>query len=482
MKKLSELFCPYIFDKKYESIEIRDVSDDSRNVKPGSMFIAVPGNTNNGEIYLLEAIKKGAKVVLVQGKKNESLVNQYNDTVFLFVPDIRKEMASIANKFFENSFDNIAVVTGTNGKSSTVDMFRQIANNLGISTASIGTLGVIAKDYSKKSTKHLTSPGSIELNKILHNLTGKVRNIAMEASSHGIEQKRIASLNFTVCGFTNFSEEHLDYHKTMENYWQAKSLLFSDLASESAKFVVNADCDKSQDIEKIASSRNIKCLSYGRKGRDFRILGIDTVGTHQHVVFEHNGCKHAYDLPLMGEFQVYNSLCALGMCYCCGMNVEDIIGVMKKMQPISGRLELVASKNGSNIFIDYAHTPAALQSAILALKKSGPVTVVFGCGGDRDKQKRKVMGQLAEKYADEVIVTDDNPRTENPEEIRKSIMEGCPHAAEISDRKEAICYALDKLRSGYSLLIAGKGHEDYQIVGDKTVHFSDKEVILEHMK
>lgn len=482
MKKLSELFYPYIFAPEYASIEVSDVTDDSRKVKPGGMFIAISGNDRNGEKYIPNAVANGAKVVLLQESADRNLVEKCKNAIFLFVPDVREAMATVAGNFFKSSFDNIATVTGTNGKSSTVDMFRQIANNLKIFTASIGTLGVIAEHYEEKFGNHLTSPGSIELNRILHNLTGKVRNVVMESSSHGIEQRRMSGINFFVCGFTNFSEDHLDYHKTMESYWRAKLLLFSDLAPQSAKFVVNADCEKSEDIEKIADVRKMQCLSYGRYGRDFRILNIVSAGTHQQVAFEHSGRLYSYDLPLMGEFQVYNSLCALGMCYCCGMSIEDIVNVMPKMQSIPGRLELVATNNGTNIFVDYAHTPAALQSAISALKKSGPVAVVFGCGGDRDKQKRKAMGQVAGKYADMVIVTDDNPRSENPTEIRKNITDGCPNAIEIADRAEAICYAIDQVRSGYSILVAGKGHEDYQIIGDQTIHFSDKEIILEHVK
>lgn len=482
MKKLSELFCPNILTSEQASIEISDISDDSRKVSSGSMFIAIPGNNCNGERYIPDAIANGAKVILLQGEKNHNLIEKYEDVVFLFVPDIRGSMADVADNFFESSFDNITTVTGTNGKSSTVDIFRQIMNNLGVPTASIGTLGVISKHYKEKFEKHLTSPGSIELHKILHDLTGKVRDVVMEASSHGIKQRRISGIKFSVCGFTNFSEDHLDYHKTMDDYWKAKLLLFSSLAPQTAKFVVNADCEKSKDIEKIASSRKIQSLSYGRNGQDFRLLNIEPCGTNQLVTFENSGRLCCYDLPLVGEFQVYNSLCAIGMCCCCGAPMGDIVEVMSQIQAIPGRLELVATSNGNNIFVDYAHTPMALQSAILSLKKSGPVAVVFGCGGDRDKQKRKIMGQIAQKYADTVIVTDDNPRNENPAEIRNDVMEGCPKAIEIADRSEAIHYAIDKIQPGYSLLVAGKGHEDYQIIGNQTTHFSDKEVILEYMK
>lgn len=487
MKKLSELFCPYVFDPEYASAEISDVTDDSRCVTPGSMFIAVPGNACSGEMYVQEAVKKGAKVILLQKEKNGKLSEQCDGVIFLFTDDVRAEMPRAAGNFFESSFDNMAAVTGTNGKSSTADIFRQLMNLLNIPTASIGTLGVIAEGYTQRSEKHLTSPGSIELNKILHDLTGKVRSVVMEASSHGIEQRRMANLNFTVCGFTNFSEEHLDYHETMENYWHAKSLLFSELAPGTAKFVVNADCEKSEEIEKIAAARGIQCFSYGLNGRSFKIMDMVPSGTHQYVLFRYNERVYLYDLPLMGEFQVYNSLCALAMCHCCGAEVSDLVKIMPKLQPISGRLELVASingtgKNASNIFVDYAHTPAALQSAVSALKQTGSVSAVFGCGGDREKQKRGIMGRIAQESADYVVVTDDNPRTEDPAEIRKSIMKECPKAKEIADRAEAICYAIDNLQPGCSLLIAGKGHEDYQIIGDKTIHFSDKEVVLEHIK
>ena len=458
---------------------VTDVTDDSRKVQSGGAFIAVSGNQSDGTKYINDAIEKGAAVIIRQGGKY--YCEKKPNVTLISVTDVRKIMAGVAQYFFRSSFYKIAVVTGTNGKSSTVDMVRQIMNNDNFEAASIGTLGVISRRYTEKFPNHLTSPGSIALNKILQQLTGKVATVVMEASSHGIEQKRIAYIPFDVCGFTNFSEDHLDYHKTMNNYWKAKSLLFSDIAPSKAKFVINADDPKCKHIEKIAKMRNIECLTYGYKGQDFCIIDIKIDGIGQSVLFEYKP-KHEYYkyyLPLAGEFQVYNSLCALGICYCCGMDIESIVEQIPKIMPIAGRLERVVPN--ANIYVDYAHTPDALQNAICSLKKSGNVTVVFGCGGDRDSQKREIMGHIASKYADKVIITDDNPRTENPATIRQSIMKGCPHAIEIADRREAICYAIDNMKENEFLLIAGKGHEDYQLIGDRTLYFSDREVVQEYL-
>lgn len=481
MKALSEIFPDWNLEDN-GGIKITDVTDDSRKVTVGGLFVAVQGNKEDGRTFIQDAIVKGASCVVFQAENEKRRLFSGDGVLFFQVPDVRAELACIAANFFDSSFENIVTVTGTNGKSSTVDIFRQILNNLNLSTGSIGTLGVIAPNYLQKSEKYLTCPGAIELHQILHSLSGKVRNIAIEASSHGIVQRRVANIDFRACGFTNFTEDHLDYHKTMAEYWRAKRLLFSELAPKSATFVINADVheEQSEDAKSIAKDRGMKCITYGYNHTDMQIESVEISEISQLVRFEFLNKKYTFELPLVGKFQVYNALCALGMCWSCGVDMSDCVDVMQMIKPIPGRMELIVTNCGSRIFVDYAHTPDALQNAIISLKKStiGRVFVVFGCGGERDQQKRKIMGQLAEKYADVVIVTDDNPRSEDPETIRKEICVGCPHGVEIPERAEAIRYAIHLLSAGDSLLIAGKGHETYQMVGERKLHFSDKEVVL----
>ena len=304
----------------------------------------------------------------------------------------------------------------------------------------------------------------------------------MEASSHGLDQHRVDNIKFSVCAFTNFTQDHLDYHKTFENYWIAKERLFSKLGGDF--FVVNSDDTMSEKIIKIAREKNIKCISYGKKSEQIKLISVCEIDQYQRVKISFFGREIEFDLSLAGDFQVYNSLCALGVCYATGISIEAICDSLKKLKPINGRLELISQHNGANIYIDYAHTPDALKNAILSLRKhtKNKLITVFGCGGDRDKDKRQLMGKIAKEFADFVIVTDDNPRGESPDRIRKMILKGCPEAKEIGDRKEAIKFAVNHLQAGDILLVAGKGHEDYQILAEGKVHFSDKEIILDEIK
>jgi UDP-N-acetylmuramoyl-L-alanyl-D-glutamate--2,6-diaminopimelate ligase len=476
MKKLTDFFS---VDDDLKNLVVADIVDDSRKATPGSMFFAIDGNASNGNIFIQDAIKNGAKFVISYG--NKFSVEKRDDVVFIFVTNPRKELARVCSIFWPTNFDHIIAVTGTNGKSSTVDIVRQIWINSGIDSASIGTLGIITKDSEIKGS--LTSPGAIALHHIFDDLKKKkIKNIAMEASSHGLDQHRVDSIKFSVCAFTNFTQDHLDYHKTFENYWLAKERLFSELSGDF--FVINSDDIMSKKIEKIAHEKNIKCISYGKKSDQIKLISVREIDQYQKVKISFFGREIEFDLSLAGDFQVYNSLCAIGICYATGISIESICDSLKKLQPINGRLELVGQHNGANIYIDYAHTPDALKNAILSLRKhtQNKLAVVFGCGGDRDKDKRHLMGKIAKEFADFVIVTDDNPRNEDPNEIRKMILEGCPEAKEIGDRKEATKFAIHQLQPGDILLVAGKGHEDYQILAKGKIHFSDKEIILDEIK
>lgn len=481
MKKLKELLS-FQLPQKIRNLQVNGVCDNSKNVEDGNMFVAVVGSNLNGANYIEDAIHRGAKFVVTAGNFS---VEDKNGVIFICVPDIRKELAHIASKFFKSHFDNVVAVTGTNGKSSTVDILRQIWTSSKINAASIGTLGIITKEKCEKLSGNLTSPGSIELHKILHQLSrNAVSCVAMEASSHGIVQHRLDEVPFNVCAFTNLTQDHLDYHKTIENYWLAKSKLFSDLSNKNTVFVANADSEYFSQILKIANDKQLQCVGYGYQADDVKILSVESDGIYQKVKGSFFGQDVSFRLPLQGGFQVYNSMCAAAICYLTGVKIESIINALENLSPINGRLELVATHNSANIYVDYAHTPDALENAILSLRTHtrNRLVVLFGCGGDRDKQKREIMGKVACECADVVIVTDDNPRNESPSIIRSMILQGCCDAIEIAGRDRAIRFAIDQLTNGDTLLIAGKGHEDYQLIKGDKIHFSDKEVILEAVK
>lgn len=476
MKTLSDLFPNLrdLFGNAGDSI-VSSIVCDSREAIPGSLF-AVFCKDLDREITLVQnATINGAKFILREkGTRQHAEVFGTNGITFITVPNIRIELARICAEFETHNFENIVAITGTNGKSSTANICSQIWNLSKTNSATIGTLGVIAKNI-KIPTK-LTTPDATHLINIFKELEQKkVQNIAMEASSHGLDQHRLDCIKFSICAFTNFTQDHLDYHETFEKYWQAKERLFSELADLNTIFVVNADDPKSEKIFEIAKRRNINYIDYGKKARDIKLISSQRIENYQRVRVSYFKKEIEFDLPLAGSFQVYNALCAAGICNITGLRLKTIFEYFSKLKPISGRLELV----GTNVYVDYAHTPDALKKALVSLRKytTGKLHLVFGCGGERDQKKRKIMGIIASRLADEVIVTDDNPRMEDPTEIRKMILDGCPNAEEIPDRATAIQTAISKLEPSDILLVAGKGHEDYQIFADETIYFSDQEVI-----
>lgn len=523
----------------YENLEVSGICDDSRKASEGSVFVAINGNAIDGTKYIDDAILRGAKYVVLEGEKSankkaekseaerseksekvgEIAKNNHQDVVFIYTKNSRKELAYIASHFFEKNLEDIIAVTGTNGKSSTVDIVRQIWTFAGRNAVSIGTLGLVYGDGGQqKLSGTLTCPPAIVLHRIFYDLSQRSENfsVALEASSHGIDQHRLDFIPFSVCAFTNFSQDHLDYHKTMDRYWEAKERFFSEFAEGSAKFVVNADDPKSERIKEIAKCRKIRCIDYGYNAEDIRIIATCAEKDHQKIEVLFFGKHFSFSLPIIGKFQVYNALCAAGICYLTGVCIEDIVRALENLHPINGRLELVAQKYfeaskadsaehfriceakicGARVYVDYAHTPDALKNAILSLREHRPKRVItlFGCGGNRDHDKRKIMGEIAAEFSDLVVVTDDNPREESPAEIRKMILDGCQresskkgsekHAEiiEIGDREKAIECAIDMLREGDALLIAGKGHENYQQIGTEFIHFDDKEVVLRKLK
>ncbi|MDR2723780.1 MAG: UDP-N-acetylmuramoyl-L-alanyl-D-glutamate--2,6-diaminopimelate ligase [Holosporaceae bacterium] len=480
MKKLRELLAR---DHLYGERIVVDLCDNSEQAVAGSMFGALSKDVENRKIHIDMAIARGAQYILQEGENNYTKIE--NGVLFFFIKNVRAEWACIVSKFFTSSFENTVAITGTNGKSSTLDILRQIWIGQGIKAASIGTLGVITKEGCEELPHQMTSPDCLELNKILWRLCQNgIKNVALEATSHGIAQHRVDEIGFDICAFTNFTQDHLDYHKTFENYWNSKARLFSELAVNRAVFVVNDDDLYAEKIREIARHRGIKCVGYGYNSSDVKIIEVSSEKLRQSVKVSFGGREFSYILPLPGVFQVHNSLCAATISYFSGIDMEKILERLQQLRPIRGRLELVCMFRSAHIYIDYAHTPDALRNAILSLRNytRNRIITVFGCGGNRDPQKRILMGEIAEKFSDIVIISDDNPRNEDPELIRKMILAGCPHAIEIADRKIAIEFAMEMLSDGDTLLIAGKGHETNQQVGKELLEFSDKEVVLKKAK
>ncbi len=465
---LSQLFKQANIATPFETdIEITGLACDSRKVQPGNLFIALHGTKENGEQYIPAAIKAGAVAVLAE--------NTVDAEVPVFnVANIRKAMADLAAAFYTPKPETLLAVTGTNGKTSTVFFVREILQALGKDAASIGTLGVQSDKY--KSYAGMTTSDSVTLNQDLKALAENgINYVAMEASSHGLHQHRLDGLHFKAAAFTNLTRDHLDYHQTMENYLAAKMILFTELTDETA--VLNADIDVFEQVKQICEAKGLKVISYGKNGTDIRLLDQQLYETGQKLSIEIFGTHYDIDLPVAGSFQGINVLTALGLVLACGFEVKAALKALSTLKSPAGRMELVAkAQNGATIFVDYAHTPDGLETALKSLKQQtkGRLMVVFGCGGNRDSGKRPIMGKIAADLADYVIVTDDNPRFENADEIRAEIMAGCPNAVNIGDRAKAIYHAIRELKENDCLLIAGKGHEEGQMINGFNHPFNDR--------
>lgn len=474
--KLSEILCGVkTVDDRLPDTEVTDLELDSRQVSNGAMFIALSGKTQDGKKYIPSALEKGARVIVYDGEYKGAK----DGAVFVQLQgDMRKNIAQMAANFYLQIPTLMSAITGTNGKTSIADFTRQMMKNLGHTAASIGTVGVVADGFENIET--LTTPDSITLHKILTNLAkAGVDYVSMEASSVGIEQYRMDNLPIKVVGFTNFTQDHLDYHLTMENYLEAKKQLFSRVAEAGGTAVLNADIKEFEELKEICDKRGIKVLAYGRNGKDLRLIEHIPHADGQKLVVEILGQRYTVELPLIGEFQAMNVLCAVGMVIALngGMN-EKIIGYLPHIKGACGRLDRVGVlPNGAAVYVDYAHTPDALENVLKTMRAhtANNLWVVFGCGGDRDKLKRPIMGEIAEKLADKIVVTDDNPRTEQAAQIRSEIIAKCPDAVEIGDRIEAIEYAISHLEKGDMLVLAGKGHETGQKIGDKVIPMNDIE-------
>ena len=464
--------------KDYQKIYVRGISFDSRKVKKGDIFFAIDGNQTSGIKFIGEAISKGASVIISSKK-----VQYKNDQVpIIIVKNVRGSLSEACSNFYKKKPTNIIAVTGTNGKSSVVNFFYQILNFNKVSVASIGTLGIFSKNYNKKI--NLTSLDPLSLHKNLEILAQKkIRNLILEASSHGLEQKRLDNLNINTGIFTNLSHDHLDYHKNMHLYLNSKMHLFKNLLKKNSKIITDEDNKEFKIIKKITNQKRIKKITIGSKGGNIKILNNKYRKQKQLVRIFVDSKFYNLEIPLIGYFQVKNLFMAILAASLCGLNKNRIFNQLHRIKSVPGRLECVASlKNHSNIVVDFAHTPDALEQSLIALKKQfkREIIIVFGCGGERDKKKRFAMGKIASKYCRKIFITDDNPRKENPKKIRNSIMKGCTKLAiDIGSRKKAIITAIRELESNEVLLVAGKGHEQTQDYGSKIINFSDKKLIKE---
>ena len=397
-------------------------------------------------------------------------------------PNPRRALALAAAKFYPRQPRTIAAVTGTSGKTSVAAFARQIWLSLGHAAASIGTIGLV----SPKSTIYgsLTTPDPVALHRQLDGIAQDgVTHLALEASSHGLDQFRLDGVRVAAGGFTNLSRDHMDYHPDVAHYLAAKLRLFRDLVVADGAAVISADHECSQAVIEAARSRKLRVITVGGhgdgSGEGIRLVGAEIDGLAQHLTLEHRGRTHTLRLPLVGEFQIENALVAAGLAIGTGSEAEPVFAALAHLEGAKGRLERVGENNGAAIFVDYAHKPDALAKALQALRPYArrKLVVVFGAGGDRDAGKRPLMGEIAAEYADSIIVTDDNPRSENPQTIRSAILATAKGATEIGDRAEAIRTAVAGLQPGDALLVAGKGHEIGQIVGDQTLPFSDHEAV-----
>jgi len=454
------------------------LNSDSRRIEPGDLFFALPGHNTHGNDFVAEAVRRGALAVIT----DMAPVGDPGVPVIV-VKDVRAAYARAASRVYEPQPEITVAVTGTNGKTSVASFVRQIWTYAGIPGASIGTLGV------DTATRHidgsLTTPDSRTLHQSMRALKAQgIDHVALEASSHGLDQRRLDGLHFEAVAFTNLSRDHLDYHKDMDEYRNAKLRLFTDLLVDGGPAVVNVDDPEHEPFMFAALGGGSTLLTVGREGAYIEILSITTEGYGQRVEVRHIGEKTSFHLPLTGEFQVSNALVAAALAMSSGVDKAHAFDALSELVGAKGRLELVAEHNGAAVFVDYSHKPVALESALASLRPyvKGKLRLVFGAGGDRDRGKRPMMGEVAQRMADDVIVTDDNPRTEEAASIRAAILATAPGAREIGDRRAAIVAAVSALQPGDVLLVAGKGHEDYQIVGTTKHHFSDHEVVAEAIK
>jgi UDP-N-acetylmuramoyl-L-alanyl-D-glutamate--2,6-diaminopimelate ligase len=467
-------------DARFSDLAIGGVTADSRAVKRGDLFVAIAGGKADGLAFVAPALAAGAAAIMSERAPQPPLPE---GVALVRVPNARRALALAAAKIFPRQPKTIAAVTGTSGKTSVAAFTRQIWSALGHPAASIGTVGIVAP--SGETYGSLTTPDPVALHRSLDQLTADgVTHLALEASSHGLDQFRLDGLRIAAAGFTNITRDHLDYHPSFEAYFAAKLRLFEALLPPGGTAVINVDAAHADAVMAAARRRGLAVFGVGRTGTAIRLVDTAIEGFSQTLRLRHGGKDFQIRLPLVGAFQIENALVAAGLAIATGSDAAPVFAALETLKGAKGRLELVGTNRGAPIFVDYAHKPDALAKALEALRPyvSGRLVVVFGAGGDRDRGKRPLMGAIAAANADRVIVTDDNPRSEQPNTIRAAIMAEAPGAIEIGDRRAAIRTAVGELHSGDVLLVAGKGHETGQIIGDRVIPFSDHEAVAAALK
>ncbi len=469
--------------KEYSKFFFSGISSNSSKIKKNHIFFAIKGNNLDGNNFIQIAIKKGSKIIVTENKNKEF----QNGILFIQTKNIRKLLAEVSFKIYNLKPKNLIAVTGTNGKSSIADFYYQILNLNNRKVASIGTLGVKSKHFNLNLKNTTIDP--LLLSQILHKLKiQKIENVILEASSHGLHQNRLDGLKFRSGIFTNFSQDHLDYHKNLKAYLKAKLYLFERLIINKGNAITDKKISEFNKIKKIAINKKLKLSSINNDKDNLKVLSHTFNGEHQILKIKFNNFTKIINLKLIGRIQIKNVLMAAIAANKSELDYKDIFNVISKLNPVKGRLEKIGRiRNQSRVILDYAHTPEALKTCLLNLKEQFPnkkISLVFGCGGNRDQNKRSKMGKIADVYSDKIYLTDDNPRFENADKIRRDIKKGIIRKKfkEISNRAKAIFEAIQNLKVGEILLVAGKGHEKTQIIGNKKIYFSDKKIILEAIK
>jgi UDP-N-acetylmuramoyl-L-alanyl-D-glutamate--2,6-diaminopimelate ligase len=464
----------------HADIEVGGVTADSRTVRRGDVFVAIAGGRTDGLRFVGDVLAAGAVAIVAEQTPDVALPT---GVAFVRVGNARRSLALIAAKLYPRQPPIIAAVTGTSGKTSVAAFTRQVWTALGHDAASIGTIGIVSPRGETYGS--LTTPDPVALHRSLDALVGEgVTHVAIEASSHGLDQYRLDGLRIAAGAFTNITRDHLDYHPSFEAYFAAKLRLFEAFLAPHAAAVIDVDHEHAEAVVAAAKARGLAIMTVGRNGAGIRLAAAAIEGFFQTLRLEHRGKDFQVRLPLVGEFQIENALVAAGLAVVTGGDPAAVFAALEHLTGAKGRLELVGTSRGAPIFVDYAHKPDALAKALEALRPyaAGRLVVVFGAGGDRDRGKRPLMGAVAAAKADRAIVTDDNPRSEESAAIRAAILAAAPGAAEIGDRRAAIRAAIAELRAGDVLLIAGKGHETGQIIGDRVVPFSDHEAVAAALK
>jgi UDP-N-acetylmuramoyl-L-alanyl-D-glutamate--2,6-diaminopimelate ligase len=464
-------------DKALADLDVTGIAVDSRKVKPGMLFVAVAGVKADGAQFVKDAVANGAVVVV-------SVAPMDAGVPVLVTDQPRRALALAAARFYGAQPQTMVAVTGTAGKTSVASFVRQIWAYAGLSSAQIGTTGVISS--TRNDYGSLTTPDPVALHGLLKELADEgVTHAAMEASSHGLDQSRLDGVVLKAAAFTNLGRDHMDYHPTVEHYMAAKMRLFDTLLPKGSPAVIFADDEWSAEAIRVATAAGHDVRTVGRAGSFLTLKRVEHSRHRQFAEIHHDGSIYEVDLPLAGDFQIANALVAAGLAISTGVAVDVALKALETLQGAAGRLELVGqTKAGALAYVDYAHKPDALENVLTAVRPftSGRIIAVFGCGGDRDKGKRPIMGEIANRLADIVIVTDDNPRSEVPATIRSEVMAAASKGIEIADRTQAIRAGVAMLATGDTLIVAGKGHEEGQIVGTVTLPFSDHVEIRKAME